>query len=177
MLVRSEFRNHIHLHFFFVFRSGFHPCTCVVHLLVHCFIVCHLLVTGLCHSRLPNQLSRVRKKVLSLVSSMLSIHTFFEQHPAYSCLDPLAQLFSFRLATMVMYAMTNLQSLAVYHTLSFSLASMMATISICGSDLSQFRPVPERCDRQWFGTFVATYQFMRILNSWMEAYSFWCARC
>ena len=47
----------------------------------------------------------------------------------------------------------------------------MATILICGSGPSQSRPGPERCDHQWFGTFVATYHFMRIFNSWVEASS------
>jgi len=74
---------------------------------------------------------------------------------------------------MVMYAMTNLQFQAVYNTLSFSLASMMATTiylwfrSFAVKDKFQSAVVISG-----LVTFIAAYHYMRIFNSWVEAYSF-----
>jgi len=74
---------------------------------------------------------------------------------------------------MVMYAMTNLQFQAVYNTLSFSLASMMATTvylwfrSFAVKDRFQSAVVISG-----LVTFIAAYHYMRIFNSWVEAYSF-----
>ena len=74
---------------------------------------------------------------------------------------------------MVMYAMTNLQYQAVYDTLSFSLASMMATTmylwfrSVAVKD--KFRSAVVISG---LVTFIAAYHYFRIFNSWVEAYSF-----
>jgi len=74
---------------------------------------------------------------------------------------------------MVMYEMTNLQFQAVYNTLSFSLASMMATTiylwfrSFAVKDKFQSAVVISG-----LVTFIAAYHYMRIFNSWVEAYSF-----
>merc|ERR1711976_843806 len=74
---------------------------------------------------------------------------------------------------MVMYEMTDMQYQAVYNTLSFSLACMMATTmylwfrttavtdkfksAVCISGLV---------------TFIAAYHYIRIFNSWVDAYSY-----
>jgi len=74
---------------------------------------------------------------------------------------------------MTMYEMTNLQFQAVYNTLSFSLASMMATTiylwfrSFAVKDKFQSAVVISG-----LVTFIAAYHYMRIFNSWVEAYSF-----
>jgi len=74
---------------------------------------------------------------------------------------------------MVMYAMTNLQFQAVYNTLSFSLASMMATTiylwfrSFAVKDKFQSAVIISG-----LVTFIAAYHYMRIFNSWVEAYRF-----
>jgi bacteriorhodopsin len=74
---------------------------------------------------------------------------------------------------MVMYAMTDLQYQAVYNVLSFSLASMMATTVFLW-----FRSFAVK-DRYQSAvlisglvTFIAAYHYMRIFNSWVEAYAY-----
>jgi bacteriorhodopsin len=76
-------------------------------------------------------------------------------------------------AAMVMFAMTNLQYQAVYNTLSFSLASMMATTMYLW-----FRSVSVKDKYQsaviisGLVTFIAAYHYFRIFNSWVDAYEF-----
>merc|ERR1712064_110433 len=74
---------------------------------------------------------------------------------------------------MVMYAMTDLQYQAVYNTLSFSLASMMATTMYLW-----FRSFAVKAQYQsavlisGLVTFIAAYHYIRIFNSWVEAYTY-----
>jgi len=75
---------------------------------------------------------------------------------------------------MVMYPMSDMQYQAVYNTLSFSLASMMATTMYLW-----FRSFAVK-DRfksavliSGLVTFIAAYHYMRIFNSWVEAYTFY----
>jgi len=74
---------------------------------------------------------------------------------------------------MVMYAMTNLEYQAVYNTLSFSLASMMATTVYLWF---RSRAVKDKFQSavliSGLVTFIAAYHYVRIFNSWVEAYSF-----
>jgi len=74
---------------------------------------------------------------------------------------------------MVMYAMTDVQYQAVYNVLSFSLASMMATTMYLW-----FRAFAVK-DRYQSAvlisglvTFIAAYHYMRIFNSWVDAYHY-----
>jgi len=74
---------------------------------------------------------------------------------------------------MVMYAMTNLQFQAVYNTLSFSLASMMATtIYLWFRSFSVKDKFQSAVIISGLVTFIAAYHYMRIFNSWVEAYHF-----
>jgi bacteriorhodopsin len=74
---------------------------------------------------------------------------------------------------MTMYEMTNLQYQAVYNTLSFALASMMATTmylwlrAYAVKDKFQSAVIISG-----LVTFIAAYHYMRIFNSWVEAYKF-----
>jgi bacteriorhodopsin len=79
----------------------------------------------------------------------------------------------FFIATMTMYEMTNLQFQAVYNTLSFSLASMMATtIYLWFRSFSVKDKFQSAVVISGLVTFIAAYHYMRIFNSWVEAYSF-----
>merc|ERR1712146_781959 len=77
-------------------------------------------------------------------------------------------------AAMVMYAMTDMQYEAVYNTLSFSLASMMATTMYLW-----FRSFAVKDKYQsavlisGLVTFIAAYHYIRIFNSWVESYSYY----
>jgi len=74
---------------------------------------------------------------------------------------------------MTMYDMTNLQYQAVYNTLSFSLASMMATtIYLWMRSVSVKDKYQSAVIISGLVTFIAAYHYMRIFNSWVEAYSF-----
>jgi len=74
---------------------------------------------------------------------------------------------------MVMYAMSDFQYQAVYNTLSFSLASMMATTMFLW-----FRSFAVKAQYQsavlisGLVTFIAAYHYIRIFNSWVEAYEY-----
>jgi bacteriorhodopsin len=74
---------------------------------------------------------------------------------------------------MVMYAMTDFQYQCVYNTLSFSLASMMATTMFLW-----MRSYAVKAQYQsaviisGLVTFIAAYHYIRIFNSWVEAYSY-----
>merc|ERR1712051_1039948 len=71
------------------------------------------------------------------------------------------------------YAMTDMQFQAVYNVLSFSLASMMATT--CFLWFRSFG-VSEKFRSavliSGLVTFIAAYHYMRIFNSWVEAYTY-----
>jgi bacteriorhodopsin len=74
---------------------------------------------------------------------------------------------------MVMYAMSNLQYQAVYNTLSFSLASMMATtMYLWFRSFAVKEKYQSAVIISGLVTFIAAYHYMRIFNSWVEAYSF-----
>jgi len=74
---------------------------------------------------------------------------------------------------MVMYAMSDLQYQAVYNVLSFALANMMATTMYLW-----FRATA--CSDKYKSavvisglvTFIAAYHYIRIFNSWVEAYHY-----
>jgi len=74
---------------------------------------------------------------------------------------------------MVMFAMTDLQFQTVYNTLSFSMASMMATTMFLW-----FRSfgVKDRYQSaviiSGLVTFIAAYHYFRIFNSWVEGYKY-----
>jgi bacteriorhodopsin len=74
---------------------------------------------------------------------------------------------------MVMYAMDDFQFQAVYNVLSFSLASMMATTMYLW-----FRAFAVKDQYQsavlisGLVTFIAAYHYMRIFNSWVDAYHY-----
>merc|ERR1712187_95283 len=76
-------------------------------------------------------------------------------------------------STMVMYAMNDLQYQAVYNVLSFALASMMATTlylwfrSFAVKDKYQSAVIISG-----LVTFIAAYHYMRIFNSWVDAYEY-----
>jgi len=72
-----------------------------------------------------------------------------------------------------MYAMTDVQYQAVYNVLSFSLASMMATTMFLWFRATA---VQDRYKSAVFisglVTFIAAYHYIRIFNSWCEAYEY-----
>jgi len=74
---------------------------------------------------------------------------------------------------MAMYAMNDLQYQAVYNVLSFALASMMATTlylwfrSFAVKDKYQSAVIISG-----LVTFIAAYHYMRIFNSWVDAYEY-----
>jgi len=74
---------------------------------------------------------------------------------------------------MVMYPMSDVQYQAVYNTLSFALASMMATTMYLW-----FRSTAVRDQFKsavlisGLVTFIAAYHYIRIFNSWVEAYTY-----
>jgi len=76
-------------------------------------------------------------------------------------------------AAMVMYEMTDTQYQAVYNVLSFSLASMMATTVYLWFRASA---VTDRYKSAVYisglVTFIAAYHYVRIFNSWVDAYSY-----
>jgi len=74
---------------------------------------------------------------------------------------------------MTMYAMSDLQYQAVYNVLSFALASMMATTMYLW-----FRSFAVKDQYKsavlisGLVTFIAAYHYIRIFNSWVEAYHY-----
>jgi hypothetical protein len=74
---------------------------------------------------------------------------------------------------MVMYQMNDIEYQTVYNTLSFSLASMMATTmylwfrSFAVQDKYQSAVLISG-----LVTFIAAYHYIRIFNSWVEAYHY-----
>jgi len=75
--------------------------------------------------------------------------------------------------TMTMYVMTDLHYQAVYNVLSFALASMMATTMYLW-----FRSFAVKDQYKsavlisGLVTFIAAYHYVRIFNSWVEAYEY-----
>jgi bacteriorhodopsin len=74
---------------------------------------------------------------------------------------------------MTMYPMTDIQYQAVYNVLSFALASMMATT------MYLWMRAPALADKyrsaviiSGLVTFIAAYHYIRIFNSWVEAYHY-----
>jgi bacteriorhodopsin len=72
-----------------------------------------------------------------------------------------------------MYEMTDIQFQCVYNTLSFALASMMASTMFLW--LRSFAVNPKYQSAVFISglvTFIAAYHYIRIFNSWVEAYSY-----
>jgi len=74
---------------------------------------------------------------------------------------------------MTMYEMTDLQYQAVYNVLSFALASMMATTMFLWfrsfAVLDQYKSAVLISG---LVTFIAAYHYIRIFNSWVDAYTY-----
>jgi len=72
---------------------------------------------------------------------------------------------------MVMYAMSDLQYQAVYNVLSFALASMMATtMYLWFRSTAVADKYKSACIISGLVTFIAAYHYIRIFNSWVDAY-------
>merc|ERR1712061_901564 len=78
-----------------------------------------------------------------------------------------------RLAAMTMYAMPDLQYQAVYNVLSFALASMMATtVYLWFRSFAVQAQYKSAVLISGLVTFIAAYHYIRIFNSWVEAYHY-----
>jgi len=74
---------------------------------------------------------------------------------------------------MVMYPMNDLQYQAVYNTLSFSLASMMATtMFLWFRSTAVHDKFKSAVLISGLVTFIAAYHYARIFNSWVDAYRY-----
>jgi len=74
---------------------------------------------------------------------------------------------------MTMYEMTDLQYQAVYNVLSFALASMMATtMYLWFRSFAVLDKYKSAVLISGLVTFIAAYHYIRIFNSWVEAYSY-----
>jgi len=74
---------------------------------------------------------------------------------------------------MVMYPMNDLQYQAVYNTLSFSLASMMATTMFLWFRSTAVQDKFKSAVLiSGLVTFIAAYHYARIFNSWVDAYRY-----
>jgi len=74
---------------------------------------------------------------------------------------------------MTMYEMTDLQYQAVYNCLSFALASMMATtMYLWFRAFSVSDRLRSAVLISGLVTFIAAYHYIRIFNSWVEAYEY-----
>merc|ERR1712187_686570 len=74
---------------------------------------------------------------------------------------------------MVMYAMSDFQYQAVYNTLSFSLASMMATtVYLWLRSFAVKAQYQSAVLISGLVTFIAAYHYIRIFNSWVDAYAY-----
>jgi len=72
-----------------------------------------------------------------------------------------------------MYAMTDVQYQAVYNVLSFSLASMMATtMYLWFRSFAVHDKYRSAVLISGLVTFIAAYHYLRIFNSWVDAYSY-----
>merc|ERR1712232_605183 len=76
-------------------------------------------------------------------------------------------------AIMVMYEMTDLQYQAVYNTLPFALASMMATtMYLWFRSFAVADKYKSAVLISGLVTFIAAYHYIRIFNSWVDAYHY-----
>jgi len=74
---------------------------------------------------------------------------------------------------MTMYEMTNLQYQAVYNILSFALASMMATtMYLWFRSFAVQDKYKSAVLISGLVTFIAAYHYIRIFNSWVDAYQY-----
>jgi bacteriorhodopsin len=74
---------------------------------------------------------------------------------------------------MVMYPMNDVQYQTVYNTLSFSLASMMATtMFLWFRSTAVHDKFKSAVLISGLVTFIAAYHYFRIFNSWVEAYRY-----
>jgi len=74
---------------------------------------------------------------------------------------------------MTMYEMTDLQYQAVYNVLSFALASMMATtMYLWFRAFAVLKRFQSAVLISGLVTFIAAYHYIRIFNSWVEAYEY-----
>merc|ERR1711976_23825 len=74
---------------------------------------------------------------------------------------------------MVMYAMTDLQYQAVYNVLSFALASMMATTMYLWLRVFAVKAHYQSAVLiSGLVTFIVAYHYIRIFNSWVDAYHY-----
>jgi len=74
---------------------------------------------------------------------------------------------------MVMYDMTDFQYQVVYNVLSFALASMMATTVFLWMRVSAVKAKYQSAVLiSGLVTFIAAYHYIRIFNSWVNAYSY-----
>jgi len=76
-------------------------------------------------------------------------------------------------AAMVMYVMSDLQYQAVYNMLSFALASMMATtMYLWFRSTAVHDKYKSAVLISGLVTFIAAYHYIRIFNSWVDAYHY-----
>jgi bacteriorhodopsin len=74
---------------------------------------------------------------------------------------------------MTMYAMSDLQYQAVYNVLSFALASMMATTMYLWFRATAVHDkYKSAVVISGLVTFIAAYHYIRIFNSWVDAYQY-----
>jgi len=74
---------------------------------------------------------------------------------------------------MVMYSMSDLQYQAVYNCLSFALASMMATtMYLWFRSFAVTDKYKSAVLISGLVTFIAAYHYIRIFNSWVDAYHY-----
>jgi bacteriorhodopsin len=74
---------------------------------------------------------------------------------------------------MTMYEMTDVQYQAVYNVLSFALASMMATtMYLWFRSFAVQEKYRSAVLISGLVTFIAAYHYIRIFNSWVEAYEY-----
>merc|ERR1719156_525596 len=72
-----------------------------------------------------------------------------------------------------MYDMSNMQFQAVYNTLSFALATMMATtLYLWFRSMAVHDKFKSAVIISGLVTFIAAYHYIRIFNSWVEAYEY-----
>merc|ERR1719188_1745223 len=92
----------------------------------------------------------------------------------YITMTPTSQVYEPLAAeAMVMYPMNDLQYQAVYNTLSFALASMMATTMYLWFRSTAVQDKFKSAVLiSGLVTFIAAYHYIRIFNSWVEAYKY-----
>merc|ERR1711865_293818 len=79
----------------------------------------------------------------------------------------------FTSSAMTMYEMTDLQYQAVYNCLSFALASMMATtMYLWFRSFAVADKYKSAVLISGLVTFIAAYHYIRIFNSWVDAYHY-----